>query len=301
MTDNTGPAFGDEQLWQVIHEQYPGYFSNFKAIQYLQQLKTEMEEVAAPPNQTNLTTLNVIRNLESAARNLVSNYRRNSNYSNIFAWADKNVTNLNNTITKALAQLKGREKELGTIAEIIVAFTNDWTFGKAQYLNFILMGSAGSGKTTLAQYMAKLLQSSGLVFRSSGFVNTTRSDFIGQYLGQSGPKTVALLESAREKVLFIDEAYALAKCAKEGNSVVCTQWDPYSDEAMTALVAFLSQNIGQIIVIAAGYETEMKQSFMAINEGIPRRFPNQIVLAPMSSEKLKEIFVHVLAEKRYWN
>jgi len=66
---------------------------------------------------------------------------------------------------------------------------------------------------------------------------------------------------------------------------------------MTALVAFLSQNVGQIIVIAAGYQKDIRDTFMAINEGIPRRFPNVVVLSPMSDEQLLEIFYAWLARK----
>jgi hypothetical protein len=279
-------AFGSGQVWEILKGQYSEYFVGVKAIQSLRALKAEMETVAG----TGANPLAVASTLRVAAAAITNGRRVAKAYHGPIRWAVANTTSLKKAIGSALRKLKGRQRELSVLATMISAFALDWRYGKDQYMNFIIMGPAGTGKTTLARIMGEMLQMAGLVFRR-GLVETTRSNYIGQYLGESAPKTLSQLEAARERVLFIDEGYALAKCGKRDTPAsACSEWDQYSEEAMTALVAFLSQNIGQIIVIVAGYQTDIEDTFMAINEGIPRRFPNRIVLRPMTDQQLQEVF-----------
>jgi len=99
----------------------------------------------------------------------------------------------------------------------------------------------------------------------------TSSDLIAAYIGQSGPKTQALLTRHVEKVLFIDEAYTIGE---QGS---------FSDEIMPILLTFAEKNQGGSVIIMAGYANRM-QEFFRLNEGLKRRIPHQLVLKNVDAE-----------------
>lgn len=134
-----------------------------------------------------------------------------------------------------------------------------------------LIVSKGTGKTTTARKM-------GQVYFDMGFLSSTEviecsvSDLVGQYVGQTGPKTRQLFRKALGKVLFIDEAYRL----NEGS---------FSKEATDELVGMLTQEefAGKLIVILAGYDKDMNQ-LMASNPGLSSRFPEDIHFPSLSPQ-----------------
>lgn len=316
--------FGKDEVWDVVKDNYPEYFTEQKAMQELRTLRSSMEEVVGltGPVATVVARIERLADLYGAkieglpldepraprraaakGTSAAANSIDHGDYAILVEWLDGRMQSLQDAIGEALSCLEGREKELQSVAEIIAAFSTEWTYATDNYLNFVIVGPAGSGKTTFAKHMGRILGYSGLLFNGNVMKETTRSDFIGQFLGQSGPKTIAQLESSRESVLFIDEAYSLAKCEKlrqwanedlrranDFGSERCAEWDSYSSEALAAMVAWLSQNMGQIIVIAAGYQKDMMQTFLIINEGIPRRMQPIIKLDPLSDDKMLDIF-----------
>ena len=154
---------------------------------------------------------------------------------------------------------------------------------EASYMNFLLLGGAGVGKTRLAGAISELFSACGMLV--DGRLSTTdASDFIGQYVGESAPKSRAKCLETLERVLFIDEAYSLATIDKQRG-----EFNQYGQEATTAIVAHLSQYKGQQIVIAAGYPKEMIEQFIAINEGMNRRFPRKMFLADIDEKRLVKI------------
>lgn len=318
--------FGSREVWDVVKENYPEYFTDMKNLQDLTILENDMRNIIAAKDNTTANivkhcndvadiydaiangTLDAIQNQRSSRRKKseptvsVKSLEHPQNEV-LSGWIEGNMEKLIDAIDDAVNCMPGRDEELNIVATIISAFSTEWRYATENYINFVVMGPAGSGKTTFAQHMGKILGYSGLLFRNT-FLEKTRSDFIGQFLGQSGPRTIAQLEAARESVLFIDEAYEIAKCNKlaEGREndftkERCSEWDSYSSEAMTAMVAWLSQNQGEIILIAAGYQRDMLQSFMIINEGIPRRLQPVIILEPLSNEKLIDIFFQMCNSK----
>lgn len=145
-----------------------------------------------------------------------------------------------------------------------------------EHLNMLLMGPAGSGKTTMAKLVANVLSASGILLRH-GIEEVTRADLVGQYLGQTAPRVRAALARGIEKVLFLDEAYGLA------------MGDSYSDEAITEIVRVLDEYRGHICMIGAGYEPEMREHFLGSNEGMPRRFPLQFVLPSKTPQTMVKV------------
>lgn len=132
----------------------------------------------------------------------------------------------------------------------------------------------------------------GQVFFDMGFISSTEvvecstSDLVGQYVGQTGPKTRKLLEKARGRVLFIDEAYRLG----EGH---------FAKEAVDELVSTLTleQYRGRIVVILAGYDKEIND-MLAVNPGLSSRFTEEIIFTNMSPAQSIQLLAIELAKKR---
>ncbi|GJF00004.1 P-loop containing nucleoside triphosphate hydrolase protein [Phanerochaete sordida] len=142
--------------------------------------------------------------------------------------------------------------------------------------NFVFKGPPGTGKTTTARKMGQVYYDMGFL-SSTEVIECSASDLVGQYVGQTGPKTKQVFDRALGKVLFIDEAYRLS----EG---------PFAKEAMDELVGILTQEafIGKLIVIIAGYDKEMNQ-LLAVNPGLASRFPEEVYFENMSPQHCLEI------------
>ena len=131
----------------------------------------------------------------------------------------------------------------------------------------------------------------GQIYYDMGFLSSTEviecsaSDLVGQYVGQTGPKTVKLLEKALGRVLFIDEAYRLS----EGQ---------FAKEAMDELVGLLTQERfrAKFIVILAGYDREMNE-LMAVNTGLSSRFPEEVIFKNIPPVQCLEILKRKLREQ----
>lgn len=121
---------------------------------------------------------------------------------------------------------------------------------------------------------------------SAEVIECSASDLVGQYVGQTGPKTKKLLEKGLGKVLFIDEAYRLGQ-------------GQFAQEAIDELVGLLTHESykGKIIVVLAGYVNEIKQ-LMQVNTGLASRFPEWISFPNMSSKACIDIINKQLAKAK---
>lgn len=134
-------------------------------------------------------------------------------------------------------------------------------------LHMIFCGNPGTGKTTIARLIARYLKALGCL--SSGhLVETSREELVGQYLGQTAPKTAEKIRSALGGILFIDEAYALSR----------NKQDFFGVEAIDTIVKYMEDYRDDLVVILAGYSKEMEE-FLASNSGLKSRF-NYIVEFP---------------------
>lgn len=129
-------------------------------------------------------------------------------------------------------------------------------------IHSVFIGNPGTGKTTVAQMMGKLYKSMGLL--SKGHVHEVdRVDLVGEYIGQTAPKVKEAIEKARGGVLFIDEAYSLARSNDDSKD--------FGREVIEILVKEMSNGEGDMAVIVAGYPKEMEH-FLTSNPGLKSRF-----------------------------
>ncbi len=143
----------------------------------------------------------------------------------------------------------------------------------------VFIGNPGTGKTTVAGMMGKLYKKMGLL--SKGHVHEVdRVDLVGEYIGQTAPKVKEAIEKARGGVLFIDEAYALARSNDDSKD--------FGREVIEILVKEMSNGEGDMAVIVAGYPKEMKH-FLNSNPGLKSRFKLYFQFADYLPQELSKI------------
>lgn len=149
-------------------------------------------------------------------------------------------------------------------------------------LNTVIYGPPGCGKTTVANFLAKLYLRFG-VLENGKVIKGDRANLIGEYVGDTAIKTKKRLTEALGGVLFIDEAYQLGHAA-DGNRC------PFAYECINTITQFITEHKGKIVIILAGYKQDIKQNFFAQNEGLDRRFPWEYTLEKNNPEELVDIF-----------
>lgn len=142
--------------------------------------------------------------------------------------------------------------------------------------HMVFTGNAGTGKTVVARIIAKMLYALGFT-NSAKFVEVTRSELVGEYIGQTAIKTNLVVDGALGGVLFIDEAYALKG---DGND--------FGKEAITTLLKRMEDERDNLIVIMAGYEDEM-EALMDSNQGLRSRLNRKIHFDDYNNNELRDI------------
>ena len=158
-----------------------------------------------------------------------------------------------------------------------------------EYLHTIISGPAGVGKTEIAKLYAQLFVRLGIL-KTDKFIEIKRNDLVGEYLGQTAPKTKELLESAMGGVLFLDEAYSLGSSDKR---------DSYSKEAIDMINQYLSERKGEFMFIIAGYEDDIENCLLSYNKGMKRRFHSHFKIKGYNAEEMKDIFLQKIYECKY--
>lgn len=158
----------------------------------------------------------------------------------------------------------------------------------AQSLHSLFLGNPGTGKTTVARLVGKIMYENG-VLPSNNYVEVSREDLVSQNVGGTAVQTKKVLESATGGVLFIDEAYTLYQ---EGGSV---NW---GQEAIDTILKYMEDHRDDLMIIFAGYTKQM-QDFMNMNPGLTSRAPNVFEFEDYTPAEIAQIGLMDLHRQDY--
>ena len=161
----------------------------------------------------------------------------------------------------------------------------------SDFKHTVIYGPPGTGKTEIAEIIGTLYSKLGIL-KKNVFKKVTRSDMIAGYLGQTAIKTKNVIEDSLGGVLFIDEAYSLAPDSSDNS-------DSYSKECLDTLCEALSNHKQNLMVIIAGYEDELNNTFFRVNKGLDSRFIWRFYTDSYTHEELNEIFHKKVLEQEW--
>ncbi|WP_339227793.1 stage V sporulation protein K [Oceanobacillus sp. FSL K6-2867] len=156
-----------------------------------------------------------------------------------------------------------------------------------QVLHMLFKGNPGTGKTTVARKLAKMYYEMNILSKGH-FIEAERADLVGEYIGQTAQKTRAIIQKAMGGVLFIDEAYSLARGGEKD----------FGKEAIDTLVKHMEDNHDDFVLILAGYPYEMDR-FLTFNPGLESRFPFILEFANYEVNQLMEIAKQMASIREY--
>ncbi|KMK76602.1 stage V sporulation protein K [Alkalihalobacillus pseudalcaliphilus] len=156
-----------------------------------------------------------------------------------------------------------------------------------QVLHMLFKGNPGTGKTTVARIIAEFFHEME-VLEKGHLLEVERADLVGEYIGHTAQKTREVIKKASGGVLFVDEAYSLARGGEKD----------FGKEAIDTLVKAMEDQQHQFVLILAGYSREMDY-FMSLNPGLPSRFPISIDFPNYTLDELLEILIGMGHEREY--
>ena len=238
--------------------------------------ENEESEEPKPKNKVNITAdINNINDLLL----LIQTYPNDTNIEyNINMTALHNIkkplTDLNNMIG-----MKGLKENI--VDQIIFYIQRLHTLNGNDFMHTVIYGLPGTGKTEIAKIIGAIFSKMGILSKEK-FKKVTRADLISGYLGQTALKTRDVINECLGGVLFIDEAYALGNDEKR---------DSFSKECIDTLCESLSDHKDNLMVIIAGYESDLNNCFFNYNQGLNSRFTWRFKTDEYTAEDLHNIFL----------
>jgi len=187
-----------------------------------------------------------------------------------------------------LIPVKTRIREVAALLLVESARRSMGLQAEPPSLHMCFTGNPGTGKTTVAQRMAEILNRLGYI-RRNHVVTVSRDDLVGQYIGHTAPKTKEVLKKAMGGVLFIDEAYYLYRPENERD---------YGQEAIEILLQVMEDRRDDLVVILAGYKDRM-DIFFKSNPGMASRIAHHIDFPDYAEEELFAIAQIMLTQMHY--
>lgn len=205
--------------------------------------------------------------------------------------AEKNNTESVEEILNEINELIGLESVKKLIYEII-AYSEIQKIRKQEGLktdslvmHMIFKGNPGTGKTTIARLLGRLYKAMGILEKGH-LIEIERADLVGEYIGHTAIKVKEQVKNALGGILFIDEAYSLARGGEKD----------FGKEAIDAMVKAMEDHKDNLILILAGYHKEM-EDFIMTNPGLRSRFPITILFEDYTIDELVQI-AELMVERR---
>ncbi|GAW91484.1 stage V sporulation protein K [Calderihabitans maritimus] len=186
-----------------------------------------------------------------------------------------------------LTEIKDLVKEIVAYVEIQKIRAKERLATEPTVLHMIFRGNPGTGKTTVARIIGKLFKELG-VLQKGHLVEVERADLVGEYIGHTAQKTREQVKRAMGGILFIDEAYSLARGGEKD----------FGKETIDVLVKAMEDHKNNLILILAGYKEEMDW-FLRTNPGLRSRFPIHLDFPDYTIPELMAI-AHLMLERRQY-
>lgn len=186
-----------------------------------------------------------------------------------------------------LSEIKELVHEVTAYAEIRRHRRREGLAVEPMSLHMLFFGNPGTGKTTVARLLGKLLCEMGLLPRGH-LVEVERADLVGEYVGHTAQKTRQQVRKALGGLLFVDEAYALARGGERD----------FGKEAIDTLVKAMEDYKDEFILILAGYPAEMER-FVEANPGLSSRLPIHLRFPDYSLRELSAIADRMVVARQY--
>ncbi|MGI6357201.1 MAG: AAA family ATPase [Bacillota bacterium] len=186
-----------------------------------------------------------------------------------------------------LAKVKKLVKELQAFIQIQKAREGQHLATEPMVLHMIFKGNPGTGKTTVARLLGRIFKEMGVLPKGQ-LTEVERADLVGEYIGHTAQKTREQIRRALGGILFIDEAYSLARGGEKD----------FGKEAIDAMVKAMEDYKDQLILILAGYRKEM-DTFLETNPGLRSRFPIILEFDDYRIAELLDIADVMLRKRQY--
>ena len=196
-----------------------------------------------------------------------------------------------NKLVEPLTELKnmiGMKEVKKIIFDQLIYYLQNLDDKNVDMLHTVIVGPPGVGKTQLTYIIAKIYNKLGFL-KTDKVICAKRDDLIGEYIGQTAPKTRKVLDSALGGVLLLDEVYALSPNSEKD----------FAREAIDMINVYLSEHCHDLVCVIAGYKRPTYDNFLKHNEGLARRFTHHFEIKGYDAEELTLIFKKYVEEQKW--